>query len=164
MTMRFATSLLFASCLALGALLCPSILARGADPLAPEPGVAGDDLRWWRTDASELGGSIPAQGFLLVAKNPAALAPVAGIPKNAIAGPYFGKLSNFKDELVLSDATGKIVETVAYEQDGVWPARADGLGSSLQRVSSEAPGHLPQNWAVYSDPRPASRIPRRGSG
>ncbi|MEE9257073.1 MAG: CotH kinase family protein, partial [bacterium] len=110
--------------------------------------------------------SIPPKSFLLVARDPAGLARIAGIPAARIAGPYRGKLSNFKDRLALVDPRGKIVEVVEYSEDGLWPARADGLGASLQRISSEAPGNLVQNWAVYSpslrteNPRGVSSVNR----
>ncbi len=109
----------------------------------------------YRFDRSTGPASIPARGFLLLARNPALLARTTGIPVSRIAGPFSGKLSNNGDRLILVDARGDLVEDVEYSQDGAWPARADGLGASLQRVTSEAPGNLPQNWAVGSPQDPS---------
>ena len=93
---------------------------------------------------------IPPGGFLLVARDPEGLAALAGIAAGEIAGPWDGKLSNYADEVELRDARGRRVDRVAYSQDGLWPARADGLGSSLQRVSADFSGTLLQNWKVES--------------
>ncbi|MBI4585104.1 MAG: lamin tail domain-containing protein [Planctomycetes bacterium] len=120
---------------------------------------AAADLQGWRLaggidylfDAAAGPASIPAGGYLLVGKNPAALAGLAGLPAAAIAGPYLKKLSNFKDEIILLDPDGRELERVEYSQDGLWPARADGLGGSLQRISAEVSGLLPQNWKVGAD-------------
>ena len=94
---------------------------------------------------------IPAGGFLLLARNPAGLAAATGLPEASIAGPYAGKLSNFRDDLRLVDPAGRLQDRVVYSQDGLWPARADGLGASLQRISPEVSGFLPRNWSVTSD-------------
>ncbi|MCZ6792797.1 MAG: CotH kinase family protein, partial [Planctomycetota bacterium] len=119
-----------------------------------------DGVRF-RFDAGSGPASIPAKGFLVVARNPRGLVRITEIEASRIAGPYEGKLSNFSDRLVLTDAAGVEVDVVEYRQDGSWPARADGLGSSLQRVSSEAPGNLVQNWAVYSPRDPTERRAHR---
>ncbi len=138
---------------------------------------ASVDLHGWafsgginfQFDRSAGPASIAARGFLLVARNPAAVGRVARIPPTAIAGPYTGKLSNSTDRIVLSGPNGNVVEVVEYAQGGSWPARADGLGSSLQRISSDAPGNLPQNWdVVFTDPpvrvlpapAPPAQVPR----
>lgn len=117
---------------------------------------AAIDLHGWRFtrgirfrfDRASAEVNIPAGGFLLLARDPAALARISGIPATAIAGPYDGKLSNFGERLELVDARGEVVEEVEYSRDGDWPARADGLGSSLQRISGESSGKLARNWAV----------------
>ena len=74
------------------------------------------DLHGWaftngidfRFDRSSGPASIAAKGFLLVARSPAAVGGIAGIPPTAIAGPYTGKLSNFTDRIVLVDQDGKV--------------------------------------------------------
>ena len=88
-------------------------------------------------------------GFLVVARYPEEIRRYAELSKDSVAGPYEGKLSNRAERVVLADADGLEVEAVPYRQDGEWPARADGLGSSLQRVSPDVAAHVPWNWKVY---------------
>jgi len=99
-------------------------------------------------DAKTGPASVPANGFLLVARSPDGLSRATGAPVDTIAGPWEGGLSNWADDVELLDARGRRVELVPYRQDGLWPARADGFGPSLQRVSTEHSGFLPQNWQV----------------
>ncbi|MCZ6794557.1 MAG: lamin tail domain-containing protein, partial [Planctomycetota bacterium] len=91
---------------------------------------------------------IPPRGYLVVARDPGALVLRHPLRADRVAGPYGGKLSNSGERLELVDTQGVLQDAVEYRQDGDWPARADGLGSSLQRVVARAPGHLPQNWKV----------------
>jgi hypothetical protein len=93
------------------------------------------------------------RGFLVVARDPRALARAAKLDPAMIAGPYSGDLSNRAGSVVLVDPRGVEMDRADYREDGAWPARADGLGSSLERVSTEAPGNLPQNWRVSFRPR-----------
>ena len=87
-------------------------------------------------------------GYLLVARDPAGLSAATGFPESSIAGPWSGALSNYRDEIDLLAPDGRPLDRIEYRQDGLWPAHADGLGSSLQRVRSDAAGMLPQNWRV----------------
>ena len=53
-------------------------------------------------------------------------------PGADIAGSYAsGRLNNGGETLTLSDAAGKPLIRIEYNDGGVWPARADGGGSSL---------------------------------
>ena len=92
-----------------------------------------------------------ARDYLLVAKDVNALAAATGLATDSIAGPYTGVLSNFSDTLELALPDGFVIERVSYSQDGLWPARADGLGSSLQLIQPEISSALPQNWTVAGD-------------
>ena len=96
---------------------------------------------------------VPPGGMLLVAGDPAAVSRLTGIAATSIAGPWEGRLSNFEDVLELQSPDGTPLERVAYSQDGLWPARADGLGSSLQIVDPNVSSALPQNWRVAADDR-----------
>ncbi len=119
------------------------------------------DLHGWRLaggveyafDRAAGPAEIPAGGFLLVGKDPARLAAATGIDVTSIAGPYEGQLSNFADDLELLRPGKVLIDRVAYQQDGVWPARADGLGSSLQLIDPDTSSALPQNWAVATNDR-----------
>src|SRR5437867_1200806 len=130
------------------------------------PGEAALDLHGWsvrggvrfRFDRERGPAAIPPGGFLLLARNRPAVARLAGIREEEVAGPYLGKLSNHGDRVVLAGPDGKEVESVEYGQDGAWPARADGLGASLQRVSPRAPAGRPGSWMVSTGlPAPSSR-------
>jgi hypothetical protein len=92
---------------------------------------------------------IAPRGFLVVAPDPQALRALHDLEAEAVTGPYAGRLANRGDRVELADGAGAIADRVAYEDDGLWPAAADGLGPSLQRVTAGAPGHLPRNWAVH---------------
>ncbi len=123
--------------------------------------VAAVDLAGWRLSGAveyrftpgDAPTSIAPGEFLLVARHPGELAAATGIDALAIAGPYEGVLSNYRDDVELRDADDRVVDFIEYRQDGVWPALADGLGASLQRVDADVSGSLPQNWAVSHDCR-----------
>jgi len=83
------------------------------------------------------------------------------VPTNvAILGPWSGKLDNSTETLELKfpgkpdvTPTNVIVpchqlEEVSYHDAAPWPAAADGLGSSLQRVSLAAFADDPINWVA----------------
>ncbi|MCI0748296.1 MAG: CotH kinase family protein [Verrucomicrobia subdivision 3 bacterium] len=114
---------------------------------------------------------LPAGGALLVVnfdpeRDPYALAEfrftygnLAGIP---LLGPYGGKLDNSGEgiELLKPDApiaaTAEsaeevpyiLVERIDYRDVPPWPAGADGIGISLQRITPAAYGNEPTNWVA----------------
>lgn len=72
-----------------------------------------------------------------------------------LLGPLRSKLGNEGDEIILERplpaiASGFIpfvtVDRVAYSDQIPWPIAADGLGSSLQRISATDLGNEPLNW------------------
>ncbi len=77
-----------------------------------------------------------------------------------IVGPYGGKLSNSGETLSLHRPDEPqppgapdegfvpqlLVEEVPYSDNDPWPAAADGLGYSLERVLSDEVADLPGNW------------------
>jgi hypothetical protein len=80
----------------------------------------------------------------------------------ALVGPYSGKLDNSSEsvELVKPDAPqpdgsvpAVLVEKVVYQDHAPWPTNADGLGTSLQRVSGTGYANDPTNW-VAAPPAP----------
>jgi hypothetical protein len=55
-------------------------------------------------------------------------------------GPWAGSLSNAGEEIVVTGRAGQRLFSMRYADDGAWPARADGLGSSLE-LASIPPAH-----------------------
>lgn len=84
-----------------------------------------------------------------------------------LVGPFSGNLANSGEtiSLVKPDAPQMLpspepgfvpyllVERVAYSDHDPWPAGADGLGASLQRIQVEEYGNDPANW-LASTPTP----------
>jgi hypothetical protein len=107
---------------------------------------------------------------LLVAGDPAAFRTKYAVPAAVqIFGPYPGRLQGGGETLSLQrpDApdldtnTGAIfipfidVDVVRYNDKAPWPTNADGLGSSLERLSPSVYGNDPINWrASLAGPSP----------
>ncbi|MHC4352233.1 MAG: lamin tail domain-containing protein [Planctomycetota bacterium] len=112
--------------------------------------------------------TIPARGYLVVARDPAAFSwRYPNVPIEKILGPYDGRLSNAGEKLELSmpgdlDASGRRhyirVDRVNYSDGShpedapgsvdIWPAGADGGGQSLTRRVSTDYGNDPDNWTA----------------
>ncbi|MBI4606941.1 MAG: CotH kinase family protein [Planctomycetes bacterium] len=122
-------------------------------------GAAEQDLSRWTLEKGVAftfppGTRIAAGGYLLVAQDPAALAARFGIDRSRILGPFEkgSRLSNSGETVRLADATGSLRDEVTYADEGPWPAFADGLGGSLQRVSALGPTGAPGNWRAALPP------------
>jgi len=133
------------------------------DPLHTTNGWRLRDAVSFQFNASH---TVPAGGYLLVvgfdpATNGAALTAFRARygTNGALVGPWSGRLDNAGDavELVAPDmpqTSGPdvglvpyvLIERVAYAAAAPWPANADGLGESLQRLNSAAYGNDPANW------------------
>jgi hypothetical protein len=111
-----------------------------------------------------VGTSLPAGGYLVVAKDIATLLSAhPNLSAAAVLGGYSGKLANGGDvvrldqphDLVTTNelaqlVTNKIhivVDEVAYGTGGRWGYWSDGDGSSLERKDPRSDGHLAPNWA-----------------
>ncbi len=110
------------------------------------------DLSGWELDNGITytipGGTIiPANGYLVIAADPAAVFSTYGV--NAI-GPYAGKLSNFSDEIELLNHLENREDFVEYRQEGLWPVTPDGNGPSLERATLAMDGRLPGAWRTSS--------------
>ena len=62
------------------------------------------------------------------------------------AGTYTGKLDNGGETIELVDANNRVILSFAYRDDGDWPGRADGLGSSLEIINPHGNYEDPNNW------------------
>jgi len=82
-----------------------------------------------------------------------------GVSNNLpVCGPWSGKLDNSGETIELKqpdkpDVTASnitvpyiMIDKVAYADAAPWPAGADGVGNSLQRVSNAGFGNDPTNW------------------
>ncbi|MCK4887305.1 MAG: lamin tail domain-containing protein, partial [Planctomycetes bacterium] len=114
-----------------------------------------------------LGTTIPANGYLIVANDPAIFTSTYGsMPAGvSVLGPYDGKLNNGGEKLDLMMAGDKEptddryyirVDRLNYSDgdhpenfDGMtdpWPTSPDGDGDSLSRIYEDAYGNDPNNW------------------
>lgn len=108
------------------------------------------------------GATLPAGGYLVVAKDPAFLAALYDNLKigTNLVGPYTGALDNHSERIRLcypvqgtNPQTGKpksypaTADEVTYYDGGRWPAWADGLGASLELRDPRSNNDVPEAWA-----------------
>lgn len=102
---------------------------------------------WKLTDAVDYpfppDATIPANGYLVVAQNPAQF--TAKFRTNAF-GPWAGSLSNDGEEIVLRDATGRIVDSVDYKLGFPWPTVGEPPGFSIELANPAFDNNLGGNW------------------
>ena len=89
--------------------------------------------------------SIPAGGYLVVAKDAAALS--LKWPDTTIVGDFSGSLGDRGDYIRLLDAQNNPVDEVRYFDDEPWPSFADGGGSSLELRNPHADNSVPEAWS-----------------
>jgi hypothetical protein len=110
--------------------------------------------------------TIPANGHLLVAKDPTALAANHTIPGGVeVVGPYVGALNNGGEKLEIAmpgdvNGSGELqyirVDRVVYDNVAPWPTGPDGGGNSLKRANLSNYGNDVVNWNGGSAPTPGS--------
>lgn len=61
-------------------------------------------------------------------------------------GEFEGRLDNQGEALALLNAQGEPVEAVAFSDQHPWPALADGLGSSIERIHPSFPADEAASW------------------
>lgn len=111
-------------------------------------------LTGWRLDGGidfpfPPGTTLPAGGFVVVAKDPAALQ--IKFPGLTALGPFSGSLSGSGENLVLRDGDDNPADSVHYHDDGRWPEAADGGGSSLELREPRADNSAGENWAASNE-------------
>lgn len=112
-------------------------------------GAAAVDISGWKfTDGVGFdfpaATSIPADGYLVVAWNPAAFAALH--PAVTALGPWTGSLSGAGELLTLRDANDNIADQVRYADSGRWSPWADGGGSSLELKDPDADNNTGEAW------------------
>lgn len=89
----------------------------------------------------------------VIAADPATIASHFGLA--GVFGPYQGRLSNAGEEIILRDASGEIVASVQWFDEGSWPAEADGTGRSLELVNASLDPSSARSWRPSDgDPTP----------
>ncbi len=111
------------------------------------------DLGGWRFGSGlryefPVGSLIPAQGYVVVARNRAAVAEAFGLNVAQVLGDHSSSLDNGGEPLELLDAAGRVADELRYDDDPPWPAAADGEGSSLQRLCTTFEARTPANWTA----------------
>lgn len=97
------------------------------------------DLGGWRLGEAvnyvlPAGSQLPPGGFLVVDN-----------------GQFSGNLSNRGERLRLHNALGEVVDEVPYFTNGLWPAWADGGGSTLERTDPRSDGRNAGNWKASDE-------------
>jgi hypothetical protein len=141
------------------------------DPETSEPWKFTDVIDF--TFPSDTPATIPAGGYILIVKKPAAFSwRYPAVPAEIILGPYEGNLDNAGESLELSMPgdvdTGNIRQYIRVDRinysDGshpencpgnidLWPIEADGNGMALTRKAPTDYGNDPENWTA-SAPSP----------
>ncbi|MCA9216580.1 MAG: lamin tail domain-containing protein, partial [Planctomycetales bacterium] len=112
-------------------------------------GKESADLTGWKiTKAVKFtfpkGTQLGAGEYCVIAKDAKTLREFYGI--DAI-GEFKKSLGDSGDEVKLSDARGKKIESVEYKDKSPWPSSADAYSASLERICPSGPANGPSNWA-----------------
>jgi hypothetical protein len=92
----------------------------------------------------------------VICGDPAAIQTHYGIA--GVLGPWVGVLPDAVGTVALRDALGNLVDRITYGSDGVWPAAANGQGSSLS-LKTRNPAIDPsygQAWEAVSNGNPGT--------
>ncbi|MCP4440996.1 MAG: T9SS type A sorting domain-containing protein [Aureispira sp.] len=92
--------------------------------------------------------SIPANGFLIVAKDSTDFNTAFGFYPHAESNMT---LSNGGDYVVLKDASGTVIDSVRYDDVAPWADEADGDGNSLQLCDAANDNNNGANWGISQD-------------
>ncbi|HEV8541109.1 MAG TPA: lamin tail domain-containing protein, partial [Verrucomicrobiae bacterium] len=111
-------------------------------------GAAAVDLSGWRFSSGidftfATGTTLAADGYLIVAENPAALKAKFGV---TALGPWAGNLSGRDDKITLRDSAGKVVDEVSYQNGFPWPTVGYAPESSIELVNPAFDNDLGGNW------------------
>lgn len=89
------------------------------------------------------GARIEAQGYVVVCANAERFQEHYAM---AAAGVFQSKLGRKGERIELSDASGKRVDAVKFDDKVPWPTGPDGHSGSLERICPTAPSEDPSNW------------------
>ena len=108
-----------------------------------------EDLSGWRLSGSAdftfpAGFQLPAQGYVVVAANPADLIAVTGATN--VLGPLGGSLPNGSGTVRLRHRSGAVQAELQYRDSDGWPTAADGFGPSLVLARPSLGEGNPEAW------------------
>ena len=90
-----------------------------------------------------VGTQIGVGGYVVVAKNPAALLERYGLEA---LGPFDGGLSGEGERIELRRADGSVADEVNYQDNFPWPTAAGGAGSSMELIHPDLDNDLGGSW------------------
>lgn len=105
-------------------------------------------------------GAVLAPGAVMVlanGENPAAFA--ARYPGVVVSGWFGGNLSNGGERIAILDRESRTVLAVHYDDEGGWPATADGDGYSLEIIDPRGDPNAPDNWRASFVPHGTPGLP-----
>lgn len=97
------------------------------------------------------GTTIPANGYLVIAHDAAALSAKWPEHTSQILGNFTGTLSNTTDRIVLEDENGNPVNQLRYYTGGAWPQTPDGGGASMELRDVRADNSIGSAWAASDE-------------
>ncbi len=71
----------------------------------------------------------------------------SSFPPGAI-GPWTGQLDNAGETVKLRNVSGRVMDTLSYNDGGRWPVGADGTGATLSRRSPFSPADDGKSWVA----------------
>ncbi len=130
---------------------------------------AGDNLVnigfWYFKDDNEEnvftfpeGTTIEANGYLVVCRNIENFSTFWPDVDNFIGEFDFG-LNNGGELIRLFNASGTVVDTVNYDDEGQWPTEPDGLGPTLQLSDPTLDNAIAENWFAATGTPGAPNMP-----
>ncbi|MEZ4472675.1 MAG: lamin tail domain-containing protein [bacterium] len=96
---------------------------------------------------------LAADGYLVLAAEPAALRGAIAIPPTAqVLAWTAGDLANGGEKIELSDAFGHVIDVVRYEDAGEWTDEPDGRGPTLELLNPALPNNNGGAWQASVGP------------
>ncbi len=87
---------------------------------------------------------LPANGYVVVAANPAALRAASGATN--VFGPFAKRLANDGETLRLRNHNNRLLDELTFGDDWPWPLAADGSGASLAKIDKYRASSPGANW------------------
>ena len=114
------------------------------------PTATAIDLSSWRLANAvdylfPVGTIIPANGYLVIAENPAVIQSMYVV---ASLGPWTGGLSSQGESIELRNAVGNVVDRVDFGNSAPWPTAPNGDGASLELVNGTFDNNVGGAWSA----------------